>query len=172
VQGVRVTACLRADGGLSLSYVLEGDPARLRIPAPARPGRADGLWRHTCCEAFLKSLGGPAYREFNFSPSGLWQAYAFRAYREGGPMETAADPRIVWRGDERRLILQAEIPPALLPPGPRLRLGLAVVLEDADGGLSWWALRHAPGRPDFHHTDTFALQLDLSMDLPCREEAR
>jgi hypothetical protein len=39
-----------------------------------------------------------------------------------------------------------------------------VVLEE-DGGalsgaLSYWALRHPPGKPDFHHPAGFALELD------------
>ena len=58
-----------------------------------------------------------------------------------------------------RLGLEAEISRDFLPPGNSLRLGLSAVVEDADGGLSYWALRHPPGKPDFHHTDAFALQL-------------
>jgi hypothetical protein len=34
------------------------------------------------------------------------------------------------------------------------------VIEDADGSLSYWALAHPPGRPDFHHTEAFALDLE------------
>ncbi|HWI37455.1 MAG TPA: hypothetical protein VNU64_13460, partial [Burkholderiales bacterium] len=41
-----------------------------------------------------------------------------------------------------------------------LALGLAVVAEDEDGALSYWALRHAPGQPDFHHAESFALELN------------
>ena len=47
-----------------------------------------------------------------------------------------------------------------LPQGRPLRLGLSAVVEDVDGILSYWALRHPSGKPDFHHTDAFALQLD------------
>jgi hypothetical protein len=45
-------------------------------------------------------------------------------------------------------------------PAPRLRLALTAVVEDARGRLSYWALRHPPGRPDFHHRDGFALVLE------------
>jgi len=41
-----------------------------------------------------------------------------------------------------------------------LRVALATMLEAIDGSLSYWALRHAPGRPDFHHRDGFALTLE------------
>jgi hypothetical protein len=42
-----------------------------------------------------------------------------------------------------------------------LRLGLSAVIEDIDGRLSYWALKHPPGKPDFHHPDSFALDVTL-----------
>ncbi len=41
-----------------------------------------------------------------------------------------------------------------------LRLALSAVIEDSDGGLSYWALAHPRGKPDFHHADSFALTLN------------
>jgi len=38
---------------------------------------------------------------------------------------------------------------------------LSAVIEEESGTLSYWALRHAPGRADFHHPDGFALELDM-----------
>jgi hypothetical protein len=40
-----------------------------------------------------------------------------------------------------------------------LRLALAAVVEEDDGRLSYWALQHAPGNPDFHHPECFTLEL-------------
>ena len=105
---------------------------------------------------------GPGYREFNFSPSGEWAVYAFRGYRDGDELGIELTPEIVVRRTEDRLELDAEISQDLLPSGRPLRLGLSVVVEDTDGVLSYWALRHPPGKPDFHHTDAFASQLVLS----------
>jgi len=31
---------------------------------------------------------------------------------------------------------------------------------ESDEGLSYWALRHPPGGPDFHHADCFAMELE------------
>jgi len=58
-----------------------------------------------------------------------------------------------------RLELDAEIRPECLPPGRSLRLGLCAVVEDAHGELTYWALRHPTGQPDFHHRDAFVLSL-------------
>ena len=48
-------------------------------------------------------------------------------------------------------------------PGTRLKMvtnsWLTAVVEDDRGSLSYWALRHAPGNPDFHDPDAFALEL-------------
>lgn len=159
VQALEVAWAWEADGGLALRYRLRGDLARLALPGPAPAVRRDGLWRHTCFELFA-SAAAPAYLEYNFSPSGAWQAYAFRDYRQGGPLEPALAPGLELETQAHGLTLAARLAPAALPRGGPPRLGLTAVLEAADGGLSYWALRHAPGKPDFHHPDTFALEPD------------
>lgn len=159
VSNIEVSLSPLPDGGLTLVYTLSGNPAGLRIPAPATPGRTDGLWRHTCFEAFVMAEGGPGYREFNFSPSGEWAAYAFSAYRDGGTDLAVPAPAIACRREAGQLELIGQLPAAALPEGARLRLGLSAVIEDAHGKVSYWALRHPPGKPDFHHTDALALAL-------------
>jgi hypothetical protein len=42
----------------------------------------------------------------------------------------------------------------------RLAIGLSAVIEEQDGRLSYWALRHPPGKPDFHYPEAFALELE------------
>jgi hypothetical protein len=42
----------------------------------------------------------------------------------------------------------------------RLWVGLSAVVEDLNDSLSYWALKHPPGKPDFHHSDNFALQIE------------
>ena len=162
IQGIDVMADLAASGIISLAFALKGDLSGLRIP-DARPSRrAGGLWRHTCFEAFVMAGEGPGYREFNFSPSGEWAVYTFRGYRAGGELKVEQAPGIEVRRSGDLLELDVEIRPDVLPPGHSLRLGLSAVVEDVDGMLSYWALRHPPGRPDFHHTDAFAMQLELT----------
>lgn len=143
---------------LALRYRIEGDLERLRIPAPRTPAPGERLWQHLCCEAFVAPAAASAYREFNFSPSGEWAAYAFERYREGGPL-AVPDPQIAVSTDDGVLELAASI---AVEPG-RLRVGLCAVIEDRDGELSrilsYWALRHPLPRPDFHHPEGFALEI-------------
>lgn len=163
VRNVGVRVWRRNSEALALNFCLAGDLAHLRIPPLRPPRRADDLWRHTCFEAFVAPEGAPAYREFNFAPSSEWAAYAFRRYRDGEPLAQELDPEITVRSTADRLQLTAVIRLDCLPsvqPGTRMRLALSAVVEDDAGNLSCWALRHPPGRPDFHHPDAFALTLE------------
>jgi len=64
-------------------YVLRAEISRVRVP-PEKPAlRAEGLWKHTCFEAFIKAPAAAAYYELNFAPSRQWAVYHFDAYRQG-----------------------------------------------------------------------------------------
>jgi hypothetical protein len=164
VRALEAHATWRADGALILAYRLWGDMARLLVPPGQGSQRTDLLWEHTCFEAFVARPGEAAYREFNFSPSGQWAAYAFAAYRrrDESPVLGAA-PQIETRLFAGRLEMDVRIAAASLPANAgALQLGLCAVLEAADvvdGSHSYWALKHPGARPDFHHRDAFTLYL-------------
>jgi hypothetical protein len=163
VESLEASAAFDAHGALHLRFVLRAQPAALRIPPVVQPGAADGLWEHTCFEAFLARAEQPAYREFNFSPSGQWAVYAFSGWRErdAGFVAPVA-PMLSCTHHADGLEMQITLAPALLPalrPDTTLELGLTAVIEAADGTRSYWALTHGDGKPDFHRRDTFALAL-------------
>ena len=163
-RAVTVEASRTPEGKLSLHYALHGDVGRMNIPPPAPPRIGWKLWRRTCCEVFVRARDEAGYHEFNFSPSGEWAAYAFTGYREGTSLvDEALNPQIAVESREGRLDLYALVDLPRLSPAyarSRLRLGLAVIVEEEDnGGMSYWALKHAPGKPDFHHRDAFALEI-------------
>lgn len=152
-------------GLLVLDYRLEGSLAELSIPGehPA-PGRRDELWRHTCCEVFIAQGEEPAYWECNFSPAGDWAIYHFTAYRNGmSAPPLVKHPLLTAERDTRHLMLRVTLDSGTLSPDfspcGELRLAVSAVLESRSGAHSYWALRHPPGKPDFHHPDSFALTL-------------
>lgn len=152
-----------ADGALLLRYRLRGDIDRLLLPAATPSRRRDGLWRHSCCEAFVALPGASAYLEFNFSPAGSWAAYAFSGYRQRAAADPSPAPAIACRRLADCLLVEATIPAPALPPlavAPAFDLGLAAVAEAQNGASSYWALRHPAPRPDFHHRDAFALSFE------------
>lgn len=137
---------------ITVSYTIEGDLSRLRAaPTPGEP-----LWKHSCCELFIATKGFSGYREFNFSLCGERAAYAFEGYRQRISFPKAGiAPRVAIRTSSQVLELDATV-----SASGSLKIGLSAVMEDKDQGLSYWALRHPPGAPDFHHPDAFALESD------------
>ena len=164
----RLAACAEWVGPdlMRFRYVLEASSGHVLIPPPAaNAGRADELWKHTCFEAFVGDPRSPGYLELNFSPVGRWAAYRFDSYRKGMmPAALNAAPRLTLRREVARLELQADVrlQGTAAAGSPSLRIALSTVVEDREGRLSYWALRHPSGRPDFHHPESFSLALELS----------
>ena len=123
--------------------------------------RTDGLWRHTCFEAFVGAVASTEYWEFNFSPSGAWAAYHFSGYRAGmQPLRRGACRDFAVDMQDGALLLTAQARSRLAGAriGAALRLGLTAVIEDRAGQLSYWALKHPAEKPDFHHADSFLVR--------------
>ena len=162
--GVRV----RADKSdvLVFQYSLAADMSRVRVPPASGGKQADALWKHTCFEAFVAAADAPGYHEFNFSPSRDWAIYRFSAYRQGmSRAEMGGAPEISVRRRDGGLELESAVRLghlADLRDARHLRVAMAAVIEDDAGGLSYWGLRHAPGKPDFHHPNGFALEVARS----------
>jgi hypothetical protein len=147
---------------LAIRYQIDGDIARLRLPEPGFARRRDGLWQHSCFEAFLRADASDSYYEFNGAPSGDWAAYRFAGRRSDRASPGMPAPRISFRRHRDVCELTAGIPIGALPELARARAinaGLAAVIEDQDGRLTWWALAHGGEQPDFHDPSTFLLQL-------------
>ncbi len=148
--------CERVADGLWLRFHCELVLEVLILPDPAEPDRADDLWRTTCFEAFVREGQGPAYREFNFSPSSLWAAYRFDGYRSGMEnLELSVAPEIGLDASEGHFALETIAP----LPGGGGAFALSAVIEETGGHKSYWALAHPPGQPDFHHPTCFAATL-------------
>jgi hypothetical protein len=166
VSAVEATAQWSCDGHLEFSYRLSGDMARLLIPAPSAASRGEALWEHTCFEAFIATEGSPAYREYNFSPSGQWASYAFVDYRQpDAVIKPLPAPQITAKLTPGRLELLARIATTELPADyltAPLQIGLSAVIENTDtvdGNRSYWALSHRAPRPDFHLRASFTFEL-------------
>ncbi len=164
VRNVAARVSRKPRGTLAITYSIESDLLRLRVPPPRPPRIAHGLWQHTCCECFIAVKGEPGYHEFNFAPSGEWCAYAFAKYREGAPLaDEALQPNIAVRSLAGKIELDASIPLdrlSAMHPHASLALALSAVVEDEHGVISYWALKHPAGKPDFHHPDSFVLELE------------
>jgi hypothetical protein len=162
VSGIAVEVRLASPSTLVCSYSLHGDISRVRI-AGGGGGHSGGLWQHTCFEAFVAARDVPGYYEFNFSPTLAWASYHFAGYREGmAPASVSAAPGLQVKRSSDRLELAATVHLdglAGLGDNATLRIALAAVVEDYRGRLHYWALEHPPGKPDFHHPESFSVEL-------------
>jgi hypothetical protein len=164
---LEITGAVRIESGgvAQFRYVARAAPECVRVPVESTPDRRDGLWKHTCFEAFLMTPGSAQYYELNFAPSRQWAVYHFQSYRAGmASPELDGAPEISVRRTSDRLELDAAVrllELTALAGARRLLVALNAVVEDADGSLSYWALKHAPGRADFHDPAGFVLELAI-----------
>jgi hypothetical protein len=158
VKSIDVEVMRPRPNELILRYIATGKIHNLLLPPKAASARTDELWRTTCFELFAKDAPHAAYREFNFAPSTQWAAYRFTGYREGMTQATEIPaPRIDVQSNAERFELEALLElPSL---SNATRLAISAVIEETNGRKSYWALAHPPGKPDFHHADSFTLDL-------------
>ncbi|MGB5075977.1 MAG: DOMON-like domain-containing protein, partial [Sphingorhabdus sp.] len=151
-------------GRLVFRFQLSGALDSLKLSLPFSGAREDGLWQHTCFEAFLRKAGCDQYLEYNFAPSRAWAAYSFQGYRSDMcDLAMKCFPEITVWHDPGLFSIEAEI---TLPVGWHeavLEINLAAVIEECGGLKSYWAITHPPGKPDFHDKDCFALQLEATV---------
>jgi len=163
VYGIELDIHRSGDTALVLRYALTAAMDRVLIPAPQASRRAERLWQHTCFELFCTAATGGTYYELNFSPSTEWAIYAFSGYRQGMMnVEARRTPQISLHQHATGLELEARIELEALagvPGAATIRAAASAVVEDVDRGLSYWAVAHPSGKPDFHHADAFALSL-------------
>ena len=157
---------------LCINYELVGDlgerPTALLVPPTAeQPGRRDGLWQHTCLEAFVAACDGEPYWELNLAPSGDWAVYRFDGYRshQQSPPLQAPPFSIRSSSDGLELHLRWPLPKELAASGA-LSLGITAVLEQRNGAISYWALHHPGPVADFHRREGFTLQANGGCGTP------
>jgi hypothetical protein len=157
---VQVQATLeRKDSVISIRYEIRGNVASLQIPSSKQtPERLDGLWNHTCCEAFISKDGHNAYKELNFSPSGDWNVYSFTNYQEGHQLDS--DLKILSQQfivDTNKLSLVVAIDVGQELERAQLNVGITTVLQLKDNSITYWAVSHEAERPDFHVRKSFSI---------------
>ena len=104
---------------------------------------------------------------FNFAPSTKWAAYRFEGYRQGMAVaDEISTPEIETTKARGSFILDATVSleRTELKFNAPWSVGLSVVIEETNGAISYWALAHGSGAPDFHHADCFALQIATEIE--------
>ncbi len=150
------------DNCLTLTYDLYDPENLILIPYPESPTtRVIGLWESTCFELFIREKREDHYFEFNFSFKEKWNCFYFpkpNAHLTEWPTDLL--PSISRLTPHQ---LEVNIPLSIFKKGfwqpGRMQLGISAVLEDLQGDLSYWALAHPDNKPNFHHFDSFLINL-------------
>ena len=172
-QGLQISGSVdRRPGTLLVTYIMAGDLERIVLPEPVLSvSRRHELWRRTCFEVFFGIPGQTAYWEGNFSPSGDWNLYRFNDYRQGMAEEQRSDRpscRAVTTGGSRLELSCSMDIHDLCSDSEVLAAGIACVVLETSGRVSYWAVDHCGARPDFHDRRSFLIQLtatDTSQDV-------
>jgi hypothetical protein len=145
IESIGVTITRGTSGEITLIYRVSGETDALEIPARSKPDRIDNLWKTTCFELFTGRFEDENYLEYNFSPS-------------DDLATNAPDIKFEQSKDALTLIVTLVLPDAWREHD--LCAGLSAVIATKSGNISYWAAAHPAGKPDFHHKDCFAVQLE------------
>jgi hypothetical protein len=151
---------------LAITYEMAGDLPQVQVPdVKGNRARCDRLWEQTCFEFFLaegwtRSPQCP-YWEFNLSPAGDWNIFSLSSYRQGLKEEAAVTTlpftvRVL--PQKLQLVILVDLTHLIDPQQP-LRLGISAVVLLKTGEQMFWAIAHCGTEPDFHHADSFVIEL-------------
>jgi hypothetical protein len=129
--------------------------------------RGRDLWKKTCFELFAGRRGSEIYHEFNFAPTGEWDAFSFKTYREA--REDFVSSGISFNSSTQFCLNPesgtAEAHIDIRPKhGSRLQfltfthdfeVQVAFVALLKSGETIYFAHRHGESRPDFHRRELF-----------------
>jgi hypothetical protein len=159
VERVSARFLTRSRNEIVLRYCATGDLSTVTVPRRVSGRRKDDLWRNTCFEFFARFENEPAYWEMNFSPSSDWAAYRFSDYRNNRrnePLASAAFFDILTTENRLRVDIRLSLGALQSRSLRTARFGFSAVFRDAEERMSYWALAHPEGQPDFHHPTCFS----------------
>lgn len=142
---------------------LPADIARLVWPRATvgAASRRDGLWQTTVFELFIGEPGKSAYLEFNFSPSGDWNAYRFSSEREGMQEIASLRENVVkkMRKTTDTIVVEGTLNLQKLSLNRPIELSATSIL-DFDSHKEYWAIAHKGEKPDFHLRKSFIARIE------------
>lgn len=121
--------------------------------------RKIGLWKGTCFEAFLRDQTSGEYLEFNFSGTGQWNVFYFKAKGqelcEYMPLKLTYH-RFIKAKRQRIFEFSFKLTDIPFQTDPsKLTLGLSTILCCDDDEVDYFAIEHKQEQPDFHDEHTF-----------------
>jgi len=151
------------DQRIELCFEVTGTVDLISIEPTTPDGkRTNELWQKTCFEFFVKNVNSTSYWEYNLAPSSNWAIYGFSEYRIGKFDDLPkVDIPIHTTVRDNRFTLQSTIPLPNSLFDQKLQIGLSTVIQDRNGDIYYYALKHMGDKPDFHDARSFIISTDL-----------
>lgn len=140
---------------LYLKYIISGNISSIKL-TPTKQSK--DLWKNTCFELFLSNKNITEYLEFNWAPSGKWNIFKFKDYRERANKDTYEKSDFIVKNDNDNIIFESEI---ILNKYNKnisldinnLLIGISVIIET--NTLEYWSNQHLHNKPDFHNKSSY-----------------
>lgn len=156
------TELVKNGNSLHLTYTISGEIGEIALPDyQSNNERSWELWEHTCFEMFIAKDDREDYLEFNFSPSGNWNAFHLDGIRKGikeypGASVSIEAPVVTTEQYTQKVVVNLEDQSFL---GDDTAVGVTAITNMKDK-KEFWALLHSKGEPDFHTKESFILSLN------------
>jgi len=123
-------------------------------------GRHVGLWQQTCFEVFIQPSGVKKYFEINLTPQKAWNVFSFDDYRMPQPPRELPGAHLVsFNFKAGELKATFKVPEADLR---KINVSFCSVVVLKDTGVTYWSVKHADTKPNFHHFGSFITERTTS----------
>ncbi len=125
------------------------------FPTTPLEGRHMNLWQNTCFEVFLQpdTLPLRKYFEVNLSVNKAWNVFAFEDYRTPQPPTEFVGAEILkFKVDSENLKVRIKFNGLNFT---KLKVSCCAVVALKDLGTTYWSIKHADQKPNFHHFESF-----------------
>jgi hypothetical protein len=144
---------VRDHENLDLVFKWEDPKNNIIFAHEPHDGRFSGLWQQTCFEAFIQPYGHKNYYEFNFTLQKAWNVFSFEDYRSPQPPAEVPEATLTSLTAENSAVAASfHLPGAKLG---RVNISLCAVIVLKDLGVTYWSVKHADSKPNFHHFESF-----------------
>lgn len=149
---------VQSDGFLLTFEVSGADVDRISLqPKSSKPARKNDLWKETCFECFFGVGGTKQYFEFNGSTSGDWALYSFDDYRKGMKDAPVSGDPVMKKLEKVNGKLECVWQIPYFTKAILQGASLTAVIKMGEN-VSYWALKHAGEKPDFHLRESFVFR--------------
>jgi hypothetical protein len=152
---VSVSADLIVRSGETIEVIFnwQDDDGKIVFSNEPRDGRFSGLWQQTCFEMFIQPEGGKSYYEINLTPQRAWNVFSFEDYRlPQPPAEFSGAELKSFSYEPGKLRALFTLKGAQLE---KVKASYCAVIVLKDTGVSYWSVKHADSKPNFHHFESF-----------------